>query len=50
MLQSTSYLEALPEGSNVMVDRGFNVGEELKALGTDLIIPTFKGQVESGLK
>lgn len=42
-LQSTSLLDALPEGSKVMVDRGFNVGDELKALGVDLIIPTFKG-------
>ena len=43
-LESQELLNALPPGSSVMSDRGFNVGEELKALGVDLIIPDFKGR------
>ena len=43
-LESQDMLDALPPGSKVMVDRGFNVGEDLRKLGVELIIPNFKGK------
>lgn len=46
-LESNDLLDALPPGSSVMVDRGFNVGDELKKLGVNLIIPDFKGRGRS---
>ena len=39
----------LAEGDRVMADRGFTVGEDLKALGVELIIPDFKGRNRSQL-
>ena len=43
-MNSQDLLDALPPGSKVMTDRGFNVGDELNEMGVELIIPTFKGR------
>lgn len=43
-LEAHDLLSALTPGSSVMVDRGFNISEELKKLGVGLIIPEFKGR------
>ena len=40
-------LDLLSEGSSAMADRGFPVGEELKAQGVELILPDFKGRDRS---
>ena len=46
-MSSTELLEALPPGCSVMTDRGFNITEDLNALGVKLIIPCFKGRGRS---
>ena len=48
-LESPELLSALTPGSAVMSDRGFNLSEELKELGVELIIPDFKGRDRSQL-
>ena len=48
-LDSSSMLENLPPGSQVMADRGFRVEKELRDLGVQLIIPDFKGRDRSQL-
>ena len=40
-------LLTLPPGCSVMVDRGYNITEDHKTLGVELVIPCFKGRGRS---
>ena len=46
-MESPKLLKTLPPGCSVMVDHGYNITEDVKMLGVELVIPCFKGRGRS---